>query len=550
MAARRAPAAEATAPVERAPRRTVHRPPPTGPRGVRAPARETSVTTQASPSPTPTAWLPVVAVVVIGTFMAVLDTSIVNVAIPSIENELGASADQGEWVVTGYSLTLGVVVPTSSWLGERYGLERVLNVALLLFIAGSALCGLATSISTLIGLRLFQAIGGGLLPTLSLTIVYRVVPREKIGAALGIYGFGVVLAPAIGPAIGGFLVQYSSWRLIYFINVPIGLIGAVLSYRLLPRFERTRGRRFDLAGWVTIAVGLFSLLLALSEGQKWHWTSYRVLGLLAVGILSLALFVVLELSAEQPLLDPRVFRNSNYRISAALIAVLSNGLFGAAFFIPLFLQQGDGLNAFQTGLTLVPAVFVTMVIMPLSGQLYDRFGARTLAVPGLLFLALAEYLMHGVSTDTSREQVIMWLAIQNLGIGLSFIPVVTGSLSRLAGAQVSVGTAMNNLIQQVSGAVGLAVLGALLSGYEAQRLVGQSDLLPSVAPGFPQLQALAGSGQAGALFLDNVVQLRVFGLALGNVFLLLAGLSAAAAVLALLLPARRRTPAGAAVVVA
>jgi len=477
---------------------------------------------------------------VIGMFMAVLDTSIVNVAIPRIENELGASPDQGEWVATGYNLALGVVVPTSSWLGERYGLERVQNVALLLFITGSALCGLATGISTLIGLRLFQAIGGGLLPAVSLTIVTRVVPRERIGAALGIFGFGIVLAPAIGPALGGFLVQYSSWRLVYFINVPIGIIGALLARRLLPRFERTRGRRFDLAGWVTIAVALFALLLALSEGQKWHWTSYKVLLLLALGGLLLALFVVLELSAEEPLLDLQVFRNANFAISAVLIAVLSNGIFSAAFFIPLFLQQGDGLNALETGLTLVPPVFVTFVAVPLSGSLFDRFGARSLAAPGLILVALAEYMMHGISTDTSRGQVMMWLAVQNLGIGLSFIPIQTGSISRLATAQVSVGSAINNIVQQVSGAIGIAVLGALLSGYQAEQLARQGDLLPSIAPGFPQLQALAGNGQAGALFLDNVVQLHVFGLALGNVFLLSAGLTAVAVLLSLLLPKRQR----------
>jgi predicted MFS family arabinose efflux permease len=267
-----------------------------------------------------------------------------------------------------------------------------------------------------------------------------------------------------------------------------------------------------------------------------------VLGLVAVGGLSLALFVVLELSAEAPLLNLRVFLNSNYRTSVMIIAVLSNGLFSAAFFIPLFLQQGDGLNAFQTGLTLVPAVFVTLVMVPLSGRLFDRFGARSLAAPGLLVLALAEYLMRSISTDTSRGQVITWLAIQNLGIGLSFIPVVTGSLSRLASAQVSVATAMNNLVQQVSGAVGLAVLGALLSGYQARRRAGQGDLLPSVAPGVPQLQAVADRGQAGALFLDNVVQLRVFGVALGSVFLVTAGLTAVAVLLSLLLPARQRRP--------
>jgi EmrB/QacA subfamily drug resistance transporter len=251
----------------------------------------------------------------IGMFMAILDTSIVNIAIPTIDNQLGASPDLGEWVATGYNLALGVVVPTSGWLGDRFGLERVQTVALILFVIGSALCGLSSSITVMIAFRLFQAIGGGLLPAVSLTIVYRLVPPEKIGVAMGIFGFGTVFAPAIGPALGGFLVQYSSWRLIYFINIPIGIVGAALSYRLLPRFARAPGRRFDLAGWVTIAVSLFSLLLALSEGEKWHWTSYKVLVLLAVGALSLALFVVIELSTERPLLDLGIFKSFNFTIS-------------------------------------------------------------------------------------------------------------------------------------------------------------------------------------------------------------------------------------------
>jgi EmrB/QacA subfamily drug resistance transporter len=475
----------------------------------------------------------------IGSFMAVLDTSIVNIAIPTMEAQLGASPDLGEWVATGYNLALGVVVPTSGWLGDRFGLDRVQNVALLLFVAGSALCGLSSSITMMIAFRIFQAVGGGLLPAVSLTIIYRMVPPDRIGTAMGIYGFGTVFAPAIGPALGGFLVQYSSWRLIYFINIPIGIVGAALSYRLLPHFARTPGRRFDLAGWVTIAVSLFSLLLALSEGEKWHWTSYKVLILLAVGVLSLALFVVLELSAEQPLLDLRIFKSFNFAISAVLIALLSNGLFAGTYFIPLFLQQGDGLSAFQTGLTLVPPVFVTMVMVPLSGQLFDRVGARWLAATGILLVAFAAYLMHGLSQDTSRGQVMLWMALQNLGVGLAFIPIQTGSMSRLASAQVSGGSAINNIVQRVSGALGTAVLGALLTGYQAKRLAGQGDLIPAISPGFPQLQAIAAQGQAGVLFVYDQVQLRVFGLALGNIFLLIAALTAIGVLLALFLPQRQ-----------
>ena len=287
-----------------------------------------------APASTSGGWLAPLGVVMIGMFMAILDTSIVNIAIPTIDNQLGASADLGEWVATGYNLALGVVVPTSGWLGDRFGLERIQTVALILFVIGSALCGLSSSITVMIAFRLFQAIGGGLLPAVSLTIVYRLVPPEKIGVAMGIFGFGTVFAPAIGPALGGFLVQYSSWRLIYFINIPIGIVGAALSYRLLPHFARAPGQRFDLAGWVTIAVSLFSLLLALSEGEKWHWTSYKVLILLAVGGLSLALFVVIELSTEPPLLDLRIVKSFNFTISAVLIALLSNGLFSGQYFVP------------------------------------------------------------------------------------------------------------------------------------------------------------------------------------------------------------------------
>jgi EmrB/QacA subfamily drug resistance transporter len=396
----------------------------------------------------------------------------------------------------------------------------------------------------LIAFRIFQAVGGGLLPAVSQAMVYRMVPREKLGTAMGLYGFGVVVAPAIGPTIGGYLVEYVNWRLIFYINVPIGVVASLLSLFLLPRFPRTAGQRFDVAGFVTIAVGLFALLLALSEGETWHWTSYPTLILVAVGIFSLALFVVVELSVEQPMLDLSVFRSGGYTISAILVCILSIGLFSGLFYVPLFLQRGDDLGAFETGLTLLLPAVVTVIMMPISGWLYDRIGARWPAVIGLLVVAYGTYLMYNTSTSTSRGQFIIWLAIRNLGTGLAFMPIMAGSIAGLPARLVSRASAINNIVLRISSALGLAVLTALLTSQQAQQLSARSALLPAIAPGSTQIQGVAGQGQPGVLGLYNSVGLQVFGTAMGNIFLLTAGLTAIGVLLALMLP--RRMPRAAA----
>ena len=470
-----------------------------------------------------------------------LDTSIVNVAIPRLQNEFGASTDQVQWVATAYTLALGVVTPLTGWLGDRYGLDRVQNFALILFVVGSALCGLASGLNVLIGFRIFQAIGGGLLPAVSQAMVYRMVPRETIGTAMGLYGFGVVVAPAIGPTIGGYLVQYVSWRLIFYINVPIGIVAAVLSFMLLPRFPKIAGQRFDYLGFLTIATGLFALLLALSEGETWHWTSYSTLGLITIGLLSLALFVVVELSVAEPMLDLRVFRSGTFTISSLLVAILSIGLFSGLFYVPLFLQRGQDLGAFDTGLLLLAPAIVTVIMMPVSGWLYDRIGARWPAVIGLGIVAWSTYLMHVMSTDTTRGQFMVWLALRNLGTGLAFMPIMAGSISVLPVRLVSRASALNNIVLRVSSALGLALLTALLTTQQAQQLSDRSALLPSVAPGSPQLQGVADHGQAGVLGLANSVGLQIFGNAVADLFLLTAGLTAVGVLLALMLPVRRRT---------
>jgi EmrB/QacA subfamily drug resistance transporter len=473
------------------------------------------------------------AVLIAGMFMSILDISIVNVAIPTIQNEFGVTTDEVQWVVTGYTLALGVVVPVTAWLGDRFGLSRVYNLALLAFAAGSALCGLAWDLNSLVIFRIVQAIPGGILPVITLSILYRIVPRDRLGAAMGLYGLGVVFAPAIGPTLGGYLVEYVDWRLIFFINVPIGILGAGAAALVLPGFPGRAGRRFDVLGFVTVASGLFALLLALSEGQSWGWGSYRILGLITLSLLSLALFVVIELEVADPLLDIRVFRYWAYTHSLLLIAVLAVVLFGVLFYIPLFLQQAQGLGAFDAGLILLPQALVMGLLMPVAGRVYDRIGPRWPAASGLTILAISTYLMHNLTIETSREQVMWWLMLLGVGLGIAMMPIMAGGMAILPVTRVNVASAYNNVVQRVAGALGLAVLTAILTTQQAQQMAGRAALLPASTP-TPLLDPTAPAW-ASQYATQRITELQVFVAAIDDLFLIAATLSALGALGALLL---------------
>jgi MFS family permease len=229
---------------------------------------------------------------------------------------------------------------------------------------------------------------------------------------MGLYGLGIVVAPAVGPTLGGYLVEYVNWRLIFYINVPIGVIGALAAMVVLPNFPGIRGRHFDLPGFVCVATGLFALLLALSEGQNWGWTGYRVLILLAGGINLLALFVVLELQVDEPLLDVRVFTYWPFVNSLLLISIMSIGLFAVLFYVPLFLQEGQQLTPMHTGLTLLPQALVMAVMMPTAGRIYDRIGPRWPAIIGLLLAGIGTLLLTRINIDMTRSELIEWMMIR------------------------------------------------------------------------------------------------------------------------------------------
>ncbi|MGA8520442.1 MAG: MDR family MFS transporter [Pseudonocardiaceae bacterium] len=491
----------------------------------------------AGASPAGVAWgLPLV-VLVAGMFMSLLDTNIVNVAIPTIQKEFGATTDDVQWVTTAYALALGVVVPASAWLGDRFGLRRVYNVALLGFAAGSALCGLAWDLNSLVAFRILQAIPGAVLPVLTLTMLYRIVPRERIGAAMGLYGLGIVFAPAIGPTLGGYLVEYVGWRSIFFVNVPVGILATVAAVLVLPAFPGKAGRQFDVLGFITVAGGLFALLLALSKGQSWGWDSYRILLLLTLSVLSLALFVVIELEVADPLLDLRVFRYWSFTHSLLLTAVLSVVWFAVLYYIPLFLQQAQGWGAFDTGLALLPQALVLGMLMPIAGRLYDRIGGRWLVAIGLTIASVATYQMHVMTLDTSREQIMWWLVWLAAGLALAVMPIITAGLEAIPTSEVGGASVVNNVVRQISASLGLAVLTEIWTTQQAQQLAGREALLPSDAA-TSHLDP-ASPAWRGLYALHQQTQSHVFVAAMNDLILIAAGLSTLGALAALLMRSGR-----------
>jgi EmrB/QacA subfamily drug resistance transporter len=470
-------------------------------------------------------------VLVGGMFMSVLDTSIVNVALPTMARDFGVTTDDIEWVATAYTLALGVIVPLSAWVGDRVGLTRAYMACLVLFCIASALCGLAWNLESEIVFRIIQAIPGGVLPVVTLPLVYRIVPRESIGSAMGIYGVGILFAPGIGPTLGGYLVEYVDWRLVFFINVPVGIVATLAAYFLLPRTAPSSTRPFDWLGFITIAYGLFAMLLAFTEGQSWGWTSYRIMILLVSGALSLALFVVIELEVDEPLVDLRVFRYWPYVNSLLLVSTLSVGLFVVLFYLPLFMQNAMGIAPLKTGVLLLPEALVMMVFMPIAGRLYDLFGPRIPAAAGLVIATYGTWLLCGINPDMTEGEIILWTSIRAAGNALALMPIMTAGLAAIPPQYASSGSAFNNIAQRVSSSLGLAGLGVFVGNQQSQLMADRGALVPIPSTN-PQAQATAQQGIEGIYPLYQQIQLDVLAQSYSNAFLICTAITAGAIILA------------------
>ena len=488
-------------------------------------------------------WLAPVLVALIGAFMAILDSSIVNVAIPTMMNVFNASPNSIQWVSTIYLLALGVVTPLSGWLGDRLGFKRLYILSMAAFVTGSLLCTLAWDLNSLIIARVIQAIGGGMIMPTTMAMIYRMVPREKIGAGMGIFGIALLVAPAIGPTLGGYLVEYVEWRWIFTINLPIGVIGMLLAYFVLPEFQSKHPGKLDYAGAVTSAAMLFCLLLALSKGSEWGWGDERIVMLFVASFFSFVLFIYLELTAENPLLDLRAFKYPSFTLANLTIVITTIGLFSGLFFLPLFLQNIRGIGAMETGLLMLPGALVSGLMMPVIGRLFDRLGPRPLVILGLLLLAFITFLFRNLNLATATTTVMVWTMIRGMTMPLAMMPAQTAAMVDIPTELIGRASAITNIVSRLSSSFGIAVMTSLLTSRQALHGAHLSWGLNAANPTVLNMIARAGAAMGGGAhgrsialaYMQGMVAKSSFVNAIDDVFIVTAGLTLIALVPALFL---------------
>ena len=401
--------------------------------------------------------------VILGAFMAILDATIVNVALPTFARVFESSLQSLQWIITGYMLAAAAVIPLSGWLSDRFGAKRVYLVALVLFTAGSALCAAATTAPMLTAFRVLQGLGGGMLMPVGMAILYRLAPPDKRGAVMGLFGIPMLLGPALGPVISGWLLEFASWPWIFLINVPVGAAAVVIGMRSLPRLEaENTGSRLDTLGMVLGPIAFASLTYGISESTEAGWTGRSTVTGITVGLIALAAFIARELTTVQPLLELRVFKSRDFSLAILTQWLIIAGMFGTFFLIPVFLQQVRGYSPFQTGLITLPNALVAALTMPLAGKLYDKVGARPPVFAGLSIVAVSFWMLSGLSADTTAWDLMLPLAVMGGGMGMSMMPLGTHVLSTAPRNLVSRVTSLTGSCQNVVASLAIASFTTLL----------------------------------------------------------------------------------------
>ena len=398
--------------------------------------------------------------VMTGSIMASLDSSIVNVALPSMSGTLGATIEEITWVITGYILANVIIMPITALLSSRFGRKAFYMSSVVLFTTASMACGLAHSLTVMVFFRIVQGLGGGVLITVSQAILRESFPPEEQGIAMGVYGLGVVLAPALGPTLGGWLTDNYSWPWIFYINVPIGILNLLLVARFIedpPYLIREKGE-IDFTGLGLLVIGLGSLQLMLEEGQRNDWfQSGFIIRLAVIAAVGLLLFVWRELETARPAVNLRVLRNVTFASATAIGGVLGLALNGSLFLLPLFLQELIGFDAMQSGIAMMPRSLAMALLMPIAGRFYNRLGPRVLIGSGLLICAYGFWGLARLTTDVGFWDIFWPQLWQGVGFSLIFVALSTAALATIVKPQMTQATGLYNVVRQVMGSVGIAI---------------------------------------------------------------------------------------------
>jgi MFS transporter, DHA2 family, multidrug resistance protein len=409
----------------------------------------------------------VLANVMIGTFMAVLDATIVNVALPKIMGAFGVTVDKVEWVVTAYLLVFAVMLPTSGWIADHFGYKRTYFFSLLLFTVGSFLCGLAWNEDMLIIFRVIQGAGAGCMMPVGMAIVTREFPARQRGLALGFWSISAAASVSLGPLVGGYLVDNISWSAIFDVNVPVGLVAMFATLVIQREYKTEHSRSFDVIGFVSVSVFLSFLLLALSDGNAaWNtggWSSPFILLCFALSAVGLVIFLSTELTIKHPLIELSLLKNFNFAVTNAILFIFGLGMFGSTFLLPLYLQNSLGYTALQAGAMFLPVGILQAIISPIAGITSDKISPKIPAVIGIGLLGVSLYINGSLSLYSEYGQIMLPLVMRGAAMGLLFTPLSALALAEIPKPKMAQASGLFNVIRQIGGSFGVAIMATMLT---------------------------------------------------------------------------------------
>ncbi len=402
-------------------------------------------------------------VVILGMMMSILDTTIVNIALHTLSHDLHSPLAQVQWVITGYLLALAAVIPVTGWAARRFGAKQVYMTSLVLFTAGSALCGFANSTTSLVVFRVLQGAGGGMIMPVAMMIMAQVAGPQRMGKVMGYVSMPAMLAPILGPVVGGLILENLHWSWIFFVNVPIGILAFVLGWRMLPHTDSGEAGRLDVLGLAMLPAGFASMIYGVSElGSGSALGSGKVILPMVAGVVLIALFCVHALRVERPLLDIRMYANRVFAGAAFTNFGLGAALFGAMILVPLYYQEVRGQSVVNTGLLTGPQGLGALMAMPIASRLTQRFGGGRIALSGVSLLCVSTLPFTVIGAHTSIVAISLVLVVRGLSIGLCFMPAMSAAFSAMRPDQVSDATPQINALQRTGGAIGAAVLAVVL----------------------------------------------------------------------------------------
>lgn len=477
-------------------------------------------------------WL-ILVTIMTGTLMAIIDSSIVNVALPTISGNLGVSPDEISSISTVYILANVVVMPLNGYLTALMGRKWYYTICLILFTVSSFLCGIAWSIDSLILFRVIQGLGGGALMPTAQAILFETYPKEKHGQAMAVFGLAAMVGPAIGPTLGGWLVENYGWRTIFNINIIPGIVASVLSLLVIknPAYLKKPEGKFDYLGLISMVVGVCSLQYVLEEGQKNDWfDSNVILGLSITSVLSIIFFIFWELRTKNPIVDLSVFNDRNFSAGNVIGVITGFGLFGINIILPLFLSSILGYNSMESGMAIFPGAVATALCMPFVGRFADKVDPRLLIGPGVCLFALSGILMGTLTTQSGYWDFFWPRIVQGISLSLLFVPLSKVTMGQVPVMKMAGAAGLSSLLRQLGGSVGIAILTTLLTYYTRLEYGHLSDYVntgnPIALERFRQLQglmiskgyALDQATQQALTMLKGLTQKQALMLAYDNLF--------------------------------